>query len=68
MSIRKGLRMMVASASVAATVAASVTPALASPPSYAPPGCTGNWNTTQSATNNQAPGTAPGCATAMQHA
>ena len=32
-----------------------------------PPGCTGSWNTTQSATFNQAPGTAPGCAVAVSH-
>jgi hypothetical protein len=32
-----------------------------------PPGCTGHWNTTQSANNNQAPGTAPGCKVAESH-
>jgi hypothetical protein len=26
-----------------------------------PPGCTGDWNTAQSAANNHAPGTSPGC-------
>jgi hypothetical protein len=26
-----------------------------------PPGCTGGWNTTQSAEHNHAPGTSPGC-------
>ena len=33
-----------------------------------PPGCTGDWNTTQSANNNHAPGVAPGCAVAESHA
>jgi hypothetical protein len=33
-----------------------------------PPGCTGDWNTTQSAAFNHAPGTAPGCAVAESHA
>jgi len=32
-----------------------------------PPGCTGSWNTTPSATFNHAPGTAPGCAVAVSH-
>lgn len=35
---------------------------------FTPPlGCTGPWNTTQSAAFNQAPGTAPGCAVAVSH-
>jgi hypothetical protein len=29
-----------------------------------PPGCTGGWNTFQSAMHNHAPGTSPGC---MKH-
>jgi hypothetical protein len=33
-----------------------------------PPGCTGDWNTTQSANNNHAPGVAGGCAVAESHA
>jgi|GEM_PF-3014792 len=36
---------------------AAVTPSTFMPP----PGCTGDWNTTQSAQFNHAPGTAPGC-------
>jgi hypothetical protein len=39
-----------------------------SPTLLPPPGCTGDWNTTQSAANNHAPGTAPGCAVAESHA
>jgi hypothetical protein len=43
-------------------------PASASPAFTPPPGCTGSWNTTQAATFNHAPGTAPGCSTAEAHA
>jgi hypothetical protein len=32
-----------------------------------PPGCTGQWNTAQSAFHNHAPGTSPGCAVAERH-
>ena len=32
-----------------------------------PPGCTGSWNTAQSAANNHAPGTSQGCIVAMSH-
>jgi hypothetical protein len=32
-----------------------------------PPGCTGQWNTAQSAAHNRAPGTSPGCAVAIEH-
>jgi hypothetical protein len=46
-----------------AAVVATVTPSTFVPP----PGCTGDWNTTQSATFNHAPGTAPGCAVAESH-
>jgi hypothetical protein len=46
-----------------AAVVAAVTPSTFVPP----PGCTGDWNTTQSATFNHAPGTAPGCAVAESH-
>src|SRR5258708_40284908 len=61
-------------AAVAGTAAAGVLslagPAFAAgngnfPP---PPGCTGSWNTPQAANNNHAPGTAPGCTVAEQHA
>ena len=38
-----------------------------SPTLVPPPGCTGDWNTTQSAFHNHAPGTAPGCAVAEFH-
>jgi hypothetical protein len=50
-------------AAPAAVSVASVTPSTFVPP----PGCTGDWNTTQSATFNHAPGTAPGCAVAESH-
>ena len=54
--------MAAASASVAA-------PAMASAMTFTPPpGCTGSWNTMQSATFNHAPGTAPGCSVAEAHA
>jgi hypothetical protein len=33
-----------------------------------PPGCTGDWNTTQAAVHNHAPGVAPGCSVAESHA
>ncbi len=42
---------------------AAVTPSTFMPP----PGCTGDWNTTQSAQFNHAPGTAPGCFVAESH-
>jgi hypothetical protein len=42
---------------------AAVTPSTFIPP----PGCTGDWNTTQSAQFNHAPGTAPGCFVAESH-
>jgi hypothetical protein len=32
-----------------------------SPTFMPPPGCTGGWNTFQSAFHNHAPGTSPGC-------
>jgi hypothetical protein len=38
-----------------------------SPTFMPPPGCTGGWNTTQSAEHNHAPGTSPGCAVAEFH-
>lgn len=53
----------VAAVSAAPAAVASVTPSTFQPP----PGCTGDWNTTQSAMFNHAPGTAPGCFVAESH-
>jgi hypothetical protein len=50
--------------SVAGPAFATVTPGTFVPP----PGCSGGWNTTQSATFNHAPGTSPGCTVAESHA
>jgi len=63
-------RIAVALAGAAGLVALAATPAVAAGNTnfQAPPGCTGSWNTTQSATFNQAPGTAPGCTVAEEHA
>ncbi len=49
---------------LALPVAATAAPSSSLMP---PPGCTGGWNTTQSAFHNHAPGTAPGCAVAIFH-
>ncbi len=59
-----GLPAAVAAVSVAPAAVAVAAP---SPSLVPPPGCTGDWNTAQSAANNHAPGTAPGCAVAESH-
>ena len=63
-------RIAVALAGAAGLVALAATPAVAAANMsfQAPPGCTGSWNTMQSATFNHAPGTAPGCTVAEAHA
>jgi hypothetical protein len=65
-TVALGLALPAAVATVGAppaAIVATVTPSTFVPP----PGCTGDWNTTQSATFNHAPGTAPGCAVAESH-
>jgi hypothetical protein len=68
-TMKRTIRFAAASAvgalALALPAAAGATPSSSLAP---PPGCTGGWNTTQSANNNQAPGVAPGCTVAESHA
>lgn len=61
--------MRVAVAAGAAVLALALPAAAGAAPSgfTPPPGCTGSWNTTQSAEFNHAPGVAPGCTVAESH-
>jgi hypothetical protein len=70
LSSRKVLRrLVVAAVAVAGFTGSSAVPAFAANTSFSPPpGCTGSWNTAQSAANNHAPGTSPGCTVAESHA
>ncbi len=67
--MKRTIRLAVAAGATLFTLAlptgafAAVTPSTFMPP----PGCTGGWNTTQSAQFNHAPGTAPGCFVAESH-
>jgi len=64
----RAIRLAVA-AGTAALAIALPTGAFAapSPTLMPPPGCTGGWNTFQSAMHNHAPGTSPGCFMAIFH-
>jgi hypothetical protein len=65
--MRSLLRFGVAASAAAFSLALLAAPAGAATGFQPPPGCTGSWNTTQSANNNQAPGVAPGCTVAVTH-
>lgn len=68
--MQRTIRLIVSAVGAAVLATALPVGAVAAPSStlVPPPGCTGDWNTTQSALNNHAPGVAPGCAVAESHA
>lgn len=64
------MRLAGAAGAAVLAIALPAAPAVAapSPTLVPPPGCTGDWNTAQSAFHNHAPGTSPGCEVAESHA
>jgi hypothetical protein len=68
--MQRTIRLAIAAGATVLAIALPAAPAVAdhSPTFLPPPGCTGGWNTTQSAMNNHAPGTSSGCVIAIRHA
>jgi hypothetical protein len=66
--MKRAIRLaLAAGAAVFALGLPVVAQASPSPTLVPPPGCTGQWNTAQSAFHNHAPGTSPGCFVAISH-